>query len=127
MAKKSNPLPPPPAELSPELLASLPPPPPGAEPAVEVAIELPPPPPELQTLRLENADLREEVAYLRGCNDRLQAELAGKSAKPGAQKRNFAFELANGSRQIRSGATEAEARAKLGAEGETAKFKGCLS
>jgi hypothetical protein len=125
--------PPPPAELPPELLATLPPPPPGAEtPAPELGshaadlAELRASQAECERLNQALQDIVHDLAVVRQENAKLQAELAGKGpAKPGS-RRNFAFELANGSRQIRSGATEKEARERLGAEGETAKFKGCL-
>jgi hypothetical protein len=120
--RKPADLPPPPAELSPELLASLPPPPPAAEAQPEPPAVTPEERAAID--RAVEAELRCE--RLAAENAQLRAELAGKApAKPGS-RRNFAFDLANGSRQIRSGATEKEARARLGADGETAKFKGCL-
>jgi hypothetical protein len=130
--RKPADLPPPPAELSPELLASLPPPPPAADAQPELGshaadlAELRASQAECERLNQALQDIVHDLAVVRQENAKLQAELAGKGpAKPGS-RRNFAFELANGSRQIRSGATEKEARERLGAEGETAKFKGCL-
>jgi hypothetical protein len=128
--RKPADLPPPPAELSPELLASLPPPPsapfePPAD-ALVAATDLADALAECERLNQALQDIVHDLAVVRQENAKLQAELADKApAKPGS-RRNFAFDLANGSRQIRSGATEKEARARLGADGETAKFKGCL-
>jgi hypothetical protein len=140
--RKPADLPPPPAGLPPELLASLPPPPPPAaeaqpfEPPADALVAASELTDALESLdvaqaeceRLNQAlqDVVHDLAVARSELAQLRADLSKGPAKPGS-RRNYAFELANGSRQIRAGATEAEARAKLGADGETAKFKGCLS
>jgi hypothetical protein len=130
--RKPADLPPPPAERSPELRASLPPPPPAADAQPELGshaadlTELRASQAECERLNQALQDVVHDLAVARSELAQLRADLSKGPAKPGS-RRNYAFELANGSRQIRAGATEAEARAKLGADGETAKFKGCLS